>query len=99
MSRSKKVLVCLGRSCRKYDSEKVLAAFRQYSIPGVEIIPVFCLGECGNGPMVLEESEDIWYDRVHPDEVEIAIERHLIGGSPVRAMLYPKFHRDLIDDR
>jgi (2Fe-2S) ferredoxin len=96
MSGCKKVLVCIGRSCRKYDSEKVLAAFKQNPVPFVEIIPVCCLGQCGNGPMVLEESESIWYDRVNPDEVEIVIERHLIGDSPVRKLLYPKFHQNLV---
>jgi (2Fe-2S) ferredoxin len=93
MSRSKKVLVCLGRSCRKYDSEKVLAALKQDTIPNVEIIPVCCLGQCGNGPMIVEESEGIWYYQVHPDEVEILIEQHLVAGFPVKAMLYPKFHQ------
>jgi (2Fe-2S) ferredoxin len=94
MSGCKKVLVCIGRSCRKYDSEKVLAAFKQHPLPEVQIIPVCCLGQCGNGPMVLEESKGIWYDRVNPNEVKIVIERHLIGDSPVRELLYPKFHQN-----
>ena len=51
-----------------------------------------CLGQCGNGAIVLIEPEHIWYDRVHPDEVATVIEQHLIGGSPVKAMLYSKFH-------
>lgn len=42
--------------------------------------------------MVLVMPEEIWYSCVHPDEVPVIIERHLRGGKPVLAMLYPKFH-------
>ena len=87
-----KVLVCLGRSCRKYDSAKVFAAFQQNLLPEIELIAVGCLGQCGNGPMVLVESDNIWYYQVHPDEVPIVIQQHLIDKSPVKKMLYPKFH-------
>ena len=89
-----KVLVCLGRSCRKYGSEQIFAAFKQNLLPGIELIPVGCLGQCGNGPMVLVETEQVWYYQVHADEVPLVIEQHLQGKSPVKAMLYPKFHSD-----
>ncbi|GAB4530930.1 MAG: (2Fe-2S) ferredoxin domain-containing protein [Pleurocapsa sp.] len=92
MGEPKKVLICLGRSCRKYDSEQVFAAFRENLIPGIELVPVACLGQCGNGPMVLIESERIWYYQVHPDEVPLVVREHLQGKVPVKQMLYPKFH-------
>ena len=91
-SPNNKVIVCRGRSCRKYDSERVFANFKQNLPPDIELISVPCLGQCGNGPMVLVESEQIWYSQVHPDEVAKVIEQHLIGKRPVKAMLYPKFH-------
>jgi (2Fe-2S) ferredoxin len=92
MGEPKKVLICLGRSCHKYDSEQVFAAFRENLLPEIELVPVACLGQCGNGPMVLIESEQIWYYQVHPDEVPLIIQQHLQGKVPVKAMLYPKFH-------
>lgn len=87
-----KIIVCRGRSCRKYDSQKVFNKFQQNLPPDTELISVPCLGQCGNGPMVLVESDQIWYSQVHPDEVAKVIEQHIIGKSPVKAMLYPKFH-------
>lgn len=89
----KRVIVCLGRSCRRYNSEKVLAAFKQQdlSVP-IELNTAKCLGQCGNGPMVLVEPEAVWYSRVRPQEVSSIVKRHLIGQSPVTEMLYPKFH-------
>ncbi|MGK7950405.1 MAG: ferredoxin [Xenococcaceae cyanobacterium] len=89
---AKKVIVCQGRSCRKYHADRVLAAFRANLVPGVEIIPTGCLGQCGNGPMVLVEPEQIWYDRVLPEEVPTVVKQHLQQQRPVKQMLYPKFH-------
>ena len=91
---AKKVIVCQGRSCRKYNANGVLVAFRAKLIPEVEIIPCACLGQCGNGPMVLVEPEQIWYDRVLPEEVPVIVKQHLQQQRPVEKMLYPKFHSD-----
>lgn len=87
-----KVVVCRGRSCRKYQAEQVWQNFTQNLPSDVELISVFCLGQCGNGSMVIVESDQTWYWQVHPDEVAIVIQQHIIGKSPVKAMLYPKFH-------
>ncbi len=91
-SKSQKILVCLGRSCRKYNSERVFAKFKQNLPADFELVSVGCLGQCGNGSMVLVESDQTWYSQVHPDEVSTVIKKHLIEKSPVKAMLYPKFH-------
>ncbi|WP_413162972.1 (2Fe-2S) ferredoxin domain-containing protein [Capilliphycus salinus ALCB114379] len=88
---SKKVLVCQNRTCRKQGSVQVLAAFKAESILDVTIEATGCLGQCGNGPMVIILPEEIWYDRVQPDEVPTIIEYHLYGGEPVKALLYAKF--------
>jgi len=86
------VIVCQGRSCRKYDAEQVWENFKQNLPNEVKLIAVPCLGQCGNGPMVLVESDGTWYSQVHPDEVKKVIEQHIMGQSPIKEMLYPKFH-------
>lgn len=90
----KRVVVCLGRSCRKYDSQKVLDAFKQRQdlLEKTELLTAGCLGQCGNGPMVLVEPEEVWYSQISPEEVAAIVKQHLIGQSPVKEMLYPKFH-------
>lgn len=71
-----------------------MAAFQALPLPnGVEVIGSGCLGQCGNGPMVLVLPDDVWYNRVRPEEVSAVVDRHLQKGNPVQAMLYPKFHR------
>ncbi|AFY81501.1 (2Fe-2S) ferredoxin domain-containing protein [Oscillatoria acuminata] len=88
----KRVLICTNRTCRKQGSQKVLAAFQSLPIPDVTIESSSCLGQCGNGPMVLILPDEIWYSQVQPDEVRAVVERHLQRGIPVKGMLYPKFH-------
>ncbi len=88
-----KVVVCQGRSCRKYHAEKVFSNFQQNLPTDVELMSVPCLGQCGNGTMVVVEFDQTWYSEVHPDEVETVIQQHIIGKSPVKEMLYPKFHK------
>ena len=88
-----KVVVCRGRSCRKYQAEKVFKQFEQNLPVEVELMSVPCLGQCGNGAMVVVEPDRIWYSQVHPSEVAAVIEQHIIGKTPIKAMLYPKFHK------
>lgn len=90
----KSLLVCLGRSCRKYNSQQVFAAFQQNLPASVELISVGCLGQCGNGPMILVQPEEVWYSEIHPDEVSTIIKQHLLEQSPVKKFLYPKFHQN-----
>lgn len=88
-----RLVVCLGRSCSKYDAGKVFANFKADLPPDIELISAMCLGQCGNGSMVLVEPDQVWYSQVHPNEVDQVIQEHLINKIPVQAMLYPKFHQ------
>ncbi|MGK7902259.1 MAG: (2Fe-2S) ferredoxin domain-containing protein [Hormoscilla sp.] len=78
---TKIVLVCQHTSCRKYGAAKVLAAFQDSPIEGVDVKGVRCLGKCGNGPMVLLLPEEVWYSRVHPGDVPGIIPRHLLPSG------------------
>jgi (2Fe-2S) ferredoxin len=86
------VLVCQGRTCKKAGAESVFQAFLAQPVAGVEVIGTSCMGQCGNGPMVRVLPDEIWYCQVNFEEVPAIIARHLRGGQPVIAMLYPKFH-------
>ncbi len=89
---AKTVLVCQNKTCRKQGAAKVLAAFEENAIASTTIQPSSCLGQCGNGPMVLVLPDEVWYERVRPDEVPAIVKRHLQEGNPIASMLYRKFH-------
>jgi (2Fe-2S) ferredoxin len=63
------ILICQNRTCRKQGAAEVLAAFRAIDIPDIRYEGCGCLGNCGNGPMVLVLPARIWYYRVHPQDV------------------------------
>ncbi|MEL6578914.1 MAG: (2Fe-2S) ferredoxin domain-containing protein [Cyanobacteria bacterium J06621_12] len=85
-----RIVVCRGRSCRKYQAEEVFEQFKQNLPSHVELMSVPCLGQCGNGSMVVVESDQTWYSQVHPKEVEIVIRQHIMGKSPVAKMIYQR---------
>lgn len=88
----KQVLICQNRTCKRQGSAEVLSAFQSQTISGIAVCGSGCLGQCGNGPMVLVLPDEIWYSKVHPGEVIAIIEQHFLGGKPVDSMLYRKFH-------
>ncbi|MEH1902912.1 MAG: (2Fe-2S) ferredoxin domain-containing protein [Nostoc sp.] len=86
------VRVCQNRTCKKQGAFKVLEAFAALPIPGVTVMASSCLGQCGNGPMVLILPDMVWYSGVQPDEVSLLVKDHLLGGQIVKQMLYYRFH-------
>jgi (2Fe-2S) ferredoxin len=86
------VQVCQNRTCKKQGALKVLEAFTALPIPDVTVTASSCLGQCGNGPMVLILPDVVWYSDVQPDEVSLLVENHLLGGQIVKQMLYHRFH-------
>ncbi|NJR75259.1 MAG: (2Fe-2S) ferredoxin domain-containing protein, partial [Scytonema sp. CRU_2_7] len=77
------VRVCQNRTCRKQGAAKVLAAFEALATLEVTVTGSSCLGQCGNGPMVLVLPDMVWYSRVHPNEVPLLVEQHLRGSQRV----------------
>jgi (2Fe-2S) ferredoxin len=86
------VQVCQNRTCRKQGAKEVLAAFEATPVPGVEVKGCSCLGQCGNGPMVLVLPDMVWYAHLQASEVSSIVEKHLLCGQPVTKMLYHRFH-------
>jgi (2Fe-2S) ferredoxin len=70
----------------------VLEAFHAHLVPGVNITASSCLGQCGNGPMVLVLPDMVWYSGVKPHEVPLVVEQHLQKNQRVEKMLYARFH-------
>jgi NADH:ubiquinone oxidoreductase subunit E len=63
------ILICQNRTCKKQGAAGVLADFRTLSSPEVSIEGCGCLGNCGNGPIVLVLPARIWYYHVRPQDV------------------------------
>ncbi len=77
------IRVCQNRTCKKQGAVKVLAAFEANPVPEVTVKSSGCLGQCGNGPMVLILPEMVWYSKFLPSEVKMVIEKHLLDAQKV----------------
>ncbi|MBW4698039.1 MAG: (2Fe-2S) ferredoxin domain-containing protein [Aphanocapsa lilacina HA4352-LM1] len=95
------IFACQNRTCRRDGSSTVLAALQSELTrcglsAQVELQATGCLSQCGNGPMLLvvqtATGQQIWYDRVRPEEIPLVVRRHLIEGKPVTDMLYRVKH-------
>lgn len=42
-----------------------------------------CLGMCDKGPIVIVYPDNIWYGSVTADDIEVIMEEHIEGGTPV----------------
>ena len=89
---SRTVLVCHHETCPKQGAAAVAEAFRSQAPADVVVENVGCLGQCGNGPMVVVLPDKIWYEQVTVEDVPRIVEQHLHRGKPVKEKLYPKFH-------
>lgn len=98
------VFVCTGKSCGGFGSEAVLEAFwtelaekgllygKRGSFEG-SVLVTTCgsIGLCQVGPAVLIYPQGVWYYNVQPQNVKSIVEDHIIGGTPVEALLAKVF--------
>ena len=56
----REVRECQNRNYHKQGAKSILEAFTAYPVPGVTAIASSCLGQCGNGPMVLVLPDMVW---------------------------------------
>ena len=47
-----------------------------------------CLDQCGFGPLIVVYPENVWYWGAQPEDVDEIVREHLLGGRPVRRLVY-----------
>ncbi|QXM07135.1 NADH-quinone oxidoreductase subunit NuoF [Crassaminicella indica] len=87
------VMVCGGTGCMASDSDKVIQNFekliKEYEYDKeVQIVKTGCFGFCEQGPIVKIEPDNVFYVRVHPEDVEEIVKEHIIKGRKVDRLLY-----------
>jgi NADH-quinone oxidoreductase subunit F len=87
------ISVCGGTGCHAYHCEKVSAAFgeevRERGLTShIEVKTTGCHGFCERGPIVVIFPENIFYQRVMPEDVKEIIDGLLNGRTIVERLLY-----------
>ena len=89
------VVICHGTGCLANGSEKVSQAFKAAIqaagidakvVPGIKTTG--CHGFCSRGPLVIIRPQGLFYQRVTPGDVEEIVAKSLVGGEPVKRLLY-----------
>lgn len=80
--------------CSARGSAAVLEAFKKRLVDAgfkriIRVNKAGCLDQCAHGVTVVVYPDAVWYGGVTPGDVDEIIERHLIGGDPVRRLLIP----------
>src|SRR5512147_980509 len=90
-----RVIVCCGTGCQATGSVEVIEALRTAVAEAGwdgKVIPrvkqTGCHGFCSRGPLVIVEPESLFYQRVTPADVPEIVTETLLGGRPVKRLLY-----------
>ncbi|MCL4191940.1 MAG: NAD(P)H-dependent oxidoreductase subunit E, partial [Thermoguttaceae bacterium] len=88
---SKQVRICMGASCIASGSSRVKAALEEEvaargMLDDVAIIETGCMGPCSGGPVLMVD--DVFYERVRPEDCGEIASQHLINGQIVQRILH-----------
>jgi NADH-quinone oxidoreductase subunit F len=89
----KVVSVCTGTGCKAYKCDDLAAAL-QAEVDGqgladkVEIVPTGCHGFCERGSLMVIYPDDIFYQKVKPDQAAEIVAKTLAGGEILEDLLY-----------
>ena len=96
------ILVCTNQrppghprgSCGEVGAQAILEKFSM----GIESKMLFekaivsttsCLGPCSMGPAVIVYPDNVWYNKVKPEDVEEILEQHIVQGKKIERLEVP----------
>jgi NADP-reducing hydrogenase subunit HndC len=87
------LMVCTGTacvSCGAFDIKKLLEEEikKQGLDKEVLVVGTGCQGFCAQGPIVVVQPEDIFYQLLSPEDIPFMVEEHFLKGRPVKKMMY-----------
>lgn len=86
-------MVCTGTacvSCGAFDVKKTLEAEikKQGLDKEVLVVGTGCQGFCAQGPIVVVQPDDIFYQLMQIEDIPFLVEEHFLKGRPVKKMMY-----------
>jgi NADH-quinone oxidoreductase subunit F len=90
-----RIMVCCGTGCKAVGSLDVLKALQtEVSAAGlgVQVIPEVkrtgCHGFCSRGPLITILPQNLFYQRVKPEDAGEIIQKTLVGGEVLKRFLF-----------
>ena len=86
-----RVRVCCGTACQATGSGKLIKQFEEEAakkqVP-LEIVKTGCQGFCQRGPVVIQDPQEIFYQKVKVTDVSGIFSESVLRGLPYRKKLY-----------
>ena len=86
-----RVRVCCGTACQATGSNKLIQQFeaeaKKKNVP-LEIVKTGCQGFCQRGPVVIQDPQETFYQKVKVDDVYGIFNTSVLRGIPYRKQLY-----------
>ncbi|HEY6012089.1 MAG TPA: NADH-ubiquinone oxidoreductase-F iron-sulfur binding region domain-containing protein, partial [Nitrospirota bacterium] len=89
-----RVRVCCGTACQASGSQKLVKKFEEEArAKGVEleIVKTGCQGFCQRGPVMIQEPQEIFYQKVKVADIPDLFSTSVLNGVPYRKQLYREF--------
>ena len=90
-----RIRVCCGTGCKAVGSLDVLEALKTaVAAAGVDVkvVPEIkrtgCHGFCSRGPLLTLQPQDLFYQRVKPEDTEEIVRKTVVGGEVIPRFLY-----------
>ena len=89
----KHVLICGGTGCTSSGSVALIESLESELANNnltetVQVVKTGCFGLCALGPIMIVYPEGAFYSMVKEDEIPRIVTEHLLGGVPVKELLY-----------
>jgi NADH-quinone oxidoreductase subunit F len=87
------ILICGGTACAASGSKAIKEAlteeiFQRDLHKEIQVIVTGCNGFCAQGPVMVVQPDNIFYQRLTPEDMPELVEEHLFKGRPVERLFY-----------
>src|SRR5512142_3258419 len=89
-----RVRVCCGTACQASGSNKLIKKFEEEAAAksvDLEIVKTGCQGFCQRGPVVIQEPQETFYQKVKVSDISRLFSDSVLHGMPYRKQLYREF--------
>src|SRR5512134_2876453 len=86
-----RVRVCCGTACQATGSLKLVKKFEEEAAAKqekLEIVKTGCQGFCQRGPVMIQEPQEIFYQKVKVEDIPGIFSTSVLSGMPYRKQLY-----------
>ena len=89
-----RVRVCCGTACQASGSNKLVKKFEEEAAAkgvDLEIVKTGCQGFCQRGPVMIQEPQETFYQKVKVSDIPELFSGSVLNGVPYRKQLYREF--------